>query len=124
MTGPEEPQERRRFPRLKQACGIRTKVIEAEGLGTSSSDGLTVNISGGGICFASGQAVEPGTLLAIELSLPDFETSVISLGRVVWCDAVPDGGHEVGMEFWWVGWDDDGAQRAISDHIRRALEKE
>jgi hypothetical protein len=28
----------------------------------------------------------------------------------------------VGMEFWWIGWGDDGAQRAISEYIKSTLE--
>jgi hypothetical protein len=123
MTDKPEPQERRRFPRLKQACAIRYKTIDGEGFSPPDLEAHTVNISGGGISFASAEPVEPGKLLAIELTLPDFESAVISLGRVVWCEPHADGGHEVGMEFWWVGWDDQGAQQAISDHIRRALEK-
>ena len=123
MSQRSDPSERRKYPRLKESCRLRYKRVESEGAARRSVDALTVNISGGGICFAAEEAVEHGTLLAIELLLPEFETPVIALGRVTWCERGEGGRHDVGMEFWWIGWGDDGAQRAISGHIRKALEE-
>jgi hypothetical protein len=123
MTSKPESHERRRYPRLKDSCRIRYKRVEAGAGGRPPLEALTINISGGGIGFATDEAVEVGTLLAIELGLPGYETPVIALGRVTWCDAADGGRHEVGLEFWWIGWGDDGAQKAISAHIRKALER-
>jgi PilZ domain len=114
--------ETRRFPRVKETCKLRYKRVETGSLPAEGAEALSVNISGGGICFQVGEAVASGTLLAVELMLPNFDASVVALGRTVWCR--PDEGdrHEVGLEFWWIGWGDDGAQKAIADHIRQALD--
>jgi hypothetical protein len=114
--------EVRRFPRLKQACQIRYRKLEPEGMPEVGTDGVTVNISGGGIAFEVSEAVEPGALLAIEMTLPEYESAVVSLGRAVWCREGGGGKYELGMEFWWIGWGDDGAQMAISGYIKKALE--
>ncbi len=114
--------EKRRFPRLKKACAVRYKRVASESLPEEGAEGITVNISGGGICFEVGEAIEPGALLAIELTLPEFEAPVVSLGRTVWCEPREGGRFELGLEFWWIGWGDPGAQQAISDYIKTALE--
>ena len=64
----------------------------------------------------------PGYAAAIKL-LPEFEAPVVTLGRVVWCEQGPDS-YEIGTEFWWIGWGDEGVQRSIGDYVRRALEKD
>lgn len=113
--------EKRRFPRLKETCGLKYRRIRSDTLPEEGLDALTVNISGGGVCFEVEEVLEPGSLIAVELSLPEFEAPVVSLGRTVWCEPRTDGRFEVGMEFWWIGWGDDGAQRAISDYIKSEL---
>ncbi len=123
MTSKPETHERRRYPRLKDCCHIRYKRVEAGTGGRAPLEALTVNISGGGIGFAADEEIAVGTLLAVELGLPGYETPVIALGRVTWCEPSTGGRHEVGLEFWWIGWGDDGAQKAISAHIRKALER-
>ncbi len=117
-----EPSEKRCFPRLKRSCALRYRHIEGDSLPVDGQEALTVNISGGGIAFQVSESVDAGTLLAIELTLPEFDAPVVSLGRTVWCDPAEDGSFQVGGEFWWIGWGDDGAQRAIADSIRKALE--
>jgi hypothetical protein len=119
----ERPQgsEKRRFPRLKDSCVLRYRKVEADTLPEEGIDALTVNISGGGICFSSPTPVDPGALLAVELTLPDFSSPVVSFGRAVWCEVDGDA-YKVGMEFWWIGWGDDGAQKAVSDYIKQTLE--
>jgi hypothetical protein len=122
MAKPDEA-DHRQFPRLRESCRIRFKRLESGGAEPPQTPALTVNISGGGVRFTSEARAEAGELLAVELSLPEFKDPVIALGRVVWCRPGAEGGHEVGMEFWWVGWGDDGAQQAVSGHIRKALER-
>jgi hypothetical protein len=115
--------DKRRFPRLKDTCGLRYKLIESDAFPVDGTEALTVNISGGGICFSCQEQVEQGRLVAVELALPDFESPVVSLGRAVWCEPRDDGRFEVGLEFWWIGWGDEGAQKAISGYIKKALEQ-
>ena len=43
-------------------------------------------------------------------------------GCTVWCVEQGGGKYELGMEFWWIGWGDDGAQQAVSGYIKKALE--
>jgi hypothetical protein len=114
--------EKRRFPRLKESCRLRYKRVETGSLPAEGTEAVSVNVSGGGICFEVEEPIEPGVLLALELVLPDLENGVVSLGRTVWCRPGTEGRHEVGLEFWWIGWEDDGAQRAISEHVRQAIE--
>ena len=113
--------ENRKFPRLKDSCVLRFRQVEADTLPEDGVEALTVNISGGGICFKSPSAVETGSLLAIELTLPEFNSAVVSFGRAVWCEPAGDGSFQVGLEFWWIGWGDDGAQRAITEYIKSTL---
>jgi hypothetical protein len=122
MADPPASSDKRRFPRLKDSCRIRFRRVESGAIPVEGNEALTVNISGGGICFESGEPVEPGSLVAIELTLPEFESAVVSLGRAVWCEELGEGRFQVGMEFWWIGWGDDGAQKAISGYIKDALE--
>ena len=113
--------EQRSFPRLKDSVRIRYREIHSETFPGTEVESFTVNISGGGVCFASEGPVEPGVVLAIELGMPEFEAPVVTLGRVVWCKPASNR-FEVGAEFWWIGWGDENVQRSIGDHIRRALE--
>ncbi len=112
--------ERRKFPRLRSACSIRVKPIVGARPPGDGVDAMTVNISGGGLRYRSASAVRPGEFLAVEMSLPEFDSPVVAMGRAAFCESAPDG-YEVGVEFWWVGWSDDSAQRAISDYIKTEL---
>jgi hypothetical protein len=110
--------EKRRFPRLKESCRLRYKRLETGSLPAEGTEAIGVNVSGGGICFEVPEHIEPGVLLAVELMLPECESGVVSLGRTVWCRPTAAGKYEVGLEFWWIGWGDDGAQQAIAEHVR------
>ena len=51
------------------------------------------------------------------------EADALALARAASCS--PEGPpFEAGLEFWWVGWGDDSAQRAISDFIKTELRSE
>jgi hypothetical protein len=113
--------ERRRFPRLRSAVQIRYREVHGDAFPGEQSEGLTVNISGGGVCFSASQPIEPGRIIAVEMNLPDFEAPVVTLGRAAWCEEAGDA-YEIGVEFWWIGWGDPEVQRSIGDYIRRALE--
>ena len=111
--------ERRRLPRLRESCNIRVKPIAGAFL-PGGTEAVTVNISGGGLAFRSEQKVEPGAFVAIEMSMPEFQAPVVALARVAWVDGSA-GPWDVGVEFWWVGWGDDSAQRAVADYIKGQL---
>jgi len=118
-----ETKERRRFPRLSTACAIRVRPLSGVDIGGDGIEGMTVNISGGGLRYSSDSAVEPGQFLAVELRLPDFPSPVLALARAAFSseDGPP---FEIGLEFWWVGWGDDSAQRAISEFIKTELRQQ
>ncbi len=112
--------ERRGFPRLSAACRIRVRPMAGVGPVGEGHEALTVNISGSGLCYRSLHALEPGTFVAVELTLPNFASPVLALARAAYC--APQGPQfDVGLEFWWVGWGDDSAQRAIGDYIKSEL---
>jgi hypothetical protein len=115
--------ERRRFPRLSKSCSIRVRPLSGMTPDDAGLDAVTVNISGGGLCYQSGHSVAPGSFVAVELQMPDLESPVLALARAAFCsgEASP---YEVGLEFWWVGWGDDSAQRAISDLIKSELRQQ
>ena len=115
--------ERRRFPRLSTACAIRVRPLSGVNLTGDGIEGVTVNISGGGLRYRSDVAVELGAFLAVELRLPDFPSPVLALARAAFCSSEGPP-HEVGLEFWWVGWGDDSAQRAISEFIKTELRQQ
>jgi Tfp pilus assembly protein PilZ len=117
---PRPSDERRRFHRVREDCLVRFRRLEAGSLQGPLREGVTHNISGGGICFRTCEPLHVGDPVALDLKLPEFGSSIIAVGRVVRCDP-GRGDSDVAVEFWWVGWADDDAQRAIADYIRRRL---
>ena len=82
--------ERRRNIRLRtrltaQVTNVSTGIIQ---------QALTRDISGKGVCLVTGDMIEPGTPLSIELHLPDHDAPVSFLGDVVWSMLLlPPGGQ-------------------------------
>ena len=87
--------ERRKFPRLRDTCSIRVKPIAGASMPAEGIDAMTVNISGGGLCYRSPEPVGAGDFLAVEMSLPEFSSSIVAMGRAVFCDRGAEG-YEVG----------------------------
>ena len=84
--------------------------------------GVAVNISGGGMCFSADREIPPGSMVALEMSLSELPTPVVSLGKVVWCDrGEEEGKYDVGVEFWWIGWADAEAQGQMLKYINQKL---
>jgi hypothetical protein len=113
---------RRRFPRLRESCNIRVRPLTGATLpdGVDGVDAMTVNISGGGLCYEGAEPIETGSFVAVELSLPEFPSPVLALARTAYCGSEGPP-FEIGLEFWWVGWGDDSAQRAIAGFIKTEL---
>jgi len=116
--------ERRRFPRLRAESLIRYRLLgESEGPDKLSFPSLLQNISGGGISFLAPAPLPFDRFVALDLVLPTLETPVMALGRVRRCARVAgQDRYLVAVEFWWTGWQDEQAQRTISDCIRNALD--
>jgi len=108
----------RKFPRIDEQWELSYSEIASERFDQSPVASLALNISGGGLCFTSPEAMTEGAMLAMEMRSPQFESPIVALAKVVWCK--PKGGgsdHQVGAEFWWVGWKDDDVQEQIRDYI-------
>jgi PilZ domain len=116
--------ERREFPRVSASCEITWKTIDERSVpqrgAPPAATGFLQNISGGGLCFSSETPPPVGVMLALKMKLPDVPTPVIALGRAQWVEESP-AGYEVGVEFWWVGWQDEGAQAEIRNLITHKL---
>ncbi|MCB1282697.1 MAG: PilZ domain-containing protein, partial [Salinibacterium sp.] len=118
--------KQRSFPRVSRACPINYRVIDDASTvpqALPGANGIMNNISGGGIAFTAPAEMDLGTMLALEVDLPGYPTGVISMGKVAWCSPSKEerGRFDIGVEFWWVGWKDESAQRRIGDFITDAL---
>lgn len=118
-------EDRREFPRVSSRCIVDYKQVGNDPsfqVLQQASQGLMQNISGGGVCVRMPSNPGLGSLLALNIALPMFPTSVIALGKVSWVDALEDGHADVGIEFWWVGWHDASAQEQIRHYITEKLD--
>ena len=75
-------EERRKFVRLDTRLPIAYHVTKAPASKTS----LSSDIGGGGVCLFLSEAVKVGTLLRIEVTLPEQPHPVAFTGEVMWCE--------------------------------------
>lgn len=116
--------DRRKFPRIDERWEISYKKIDTEDFKNNPVMSLTVNISGGGICFESEEEIPIGTIIALELNSDDFPTSIIALAKSIWCKKkIISSKYDVGAEFWWIGWKDNDAQEALAEYIRKRTQE-
>ena len=92
---------KRKYPRFNKDCEVRYKVLELDEM---AHEGITVNISGGGICFKSEEELPLETVVAVEITLPGAKSPVVAMGKVVWRKTESDGSWLNGVEFWWLGY--------------------
>jgi hypothetical protein len=59
-------------------------------------------------------------MLALKMKLAELPAPIIALGRVTWVEEGASG-YEVGVEFWWIGWQDEGLQAEIRNLITHKL---
>ena len=111
--------DKRKFPRLDEKWQLTYRVLDSDQFLQDPIRQFTVNISGGGICFQSEEELKPDTLVALELESDNFPSAILALAKVVWCKRTRRG-HEVGAEFWWIGWQNDDAQQTIASYIASA----
>lgn len=89
--------ERRRFQRVAQSFDARYRSYGA--LGEPWRIFRTVNVSATGMRFRSGDLIELGTTLEIELDLPCLKEPLTVRGHVVWSQPMASGVTENGAEF-------------------------
>jgi len=111
--------KRRKFPRLKEGWSLEYRVLDSSQFEKSPVATLAVNISGGGVCLEAKEEIDAGTMLAIDLHSPAFDSPILALGRVVWCKKrLFSDVYEIGAEFWWIGWRDSDAQKQIAEYVK------
>ena len=124
MAKKEVDWRRRKYPRIKESCEVRYRVIQDQAMPPPKQGGVAVNISGGGMCFSVERPLKPGSMVVLEMSIDELTTPVVSLGRVVWCEpAAKPGKFDVGVEFWWIGWADEKAQEQMLKYVSQKLDK-
>ena len=110
--------DRRKFPRLDEQWDVGYRTITSEEFKMDPISGLTVNISGGGICFEADEDIPKGTMLALELKSDAFPSPIIALAKTSWCKQEKrKEKYEIGAEFWWIGWKDSSAQETVAEYI-------
>lgn len=116
--------DRRKFPRLDEKWDIGYRTITSEEFQDDPISALTVNISGGGICFEADEEIPKGTMLALELKSTAFPSPIIALAKASWCKKErKKEKYEVGAEFWWVGWQDTDAQHTVAEYISKQADE-
>jgi len=124
VTEEIDEQRERKYPRVKETCNVKYHVVEGSSMEALQDGGVAVNISGGGMCFAADEALKPGETVAMEMTLSQLPTPVVSLGKVVWCEpSAETDKFDVGVEFWWIGWADAGAQEKMLGYIHQKLDE-
>ncbi len=115
--------EKRKFPRLGETWDLDYKIIRAKEFKMNSIDSLTVNISGGGICFEASEDLPKGTMLALELRSAEFPSPIMALAKSIWCRERDVDKYEVGAEFWWTGWKNNDSQRNMLEYINKQIDE-
>ena len=58
------------------------------------------DISEGGICLITEQALEKGKMLNLVFQLPGRHKPIEAIGKVMWCRKSLEYLHEIGISFW------------------------
>ena len=114
---------RRKFPRLDEQWKLNYRILDAQKFAREPIRQYSVNISGGGICFLAEEEVPVDTMLALDLQSDNLPAPMVALARVVRCKQVQDK-YEIGCEYWWIGWQNDDAQRSMADYIAKIAKGE
>lgn len=116
---------RRKFPRVSEQWQLVYHVINSGQFQESPVASLARNISGDGISFTSREPLDTGAMVVLDMRSPDFDSPILALAKIVWCRSRDDGAsHDLGAEFWWMGWKDSDAQPAITDYLRKKAAEE
>jgi hypothetical protein len=111
--------KKRKFPRIEPNWQLKYRKLEKHVDQGSPLSSLAINLSGGGVCFATRNEIAPDSLLALELESPELKMPIIAMARTVWCKKRHyDEMFDLGCEFYWVGWKDDSAQQSLADYIK------
>lgn len=113
---------KRNFPRLDEIWDLNYRTVTTKEFKSDPISSITMNISGGGICFETDEEIPEGTMLVLELKSPIFPTSIIALAKAVWCEKEKKKDkYNLGAQFWWTGWKDDSVQKKVSKYISKKI---
>ena len=104
--------ERRRWPCVNMAAEVTYCVVEPQMEPQNFRTDTTLNVSAGGVCFSSHEAMRPGSVVAGEVSLADLRAPVAYLGRVARA-----GRSLAGVQFWRLSWAEGSIQGEIARYV-------
>jgi c-di-GMP-binding flagellar brake protein YcgR len=94
-------EEKRNFPRLDTRVEVKYRVLlEPE----KRSSAESIDLSMGGLRIVLTQSLKIGTLMELEVKVPEYALPIYAMGRVAWIETVPvgeisGGNYETGIEF-------------------------
>jgi len=130
--------ERRKYVRFDVECNINVQVVPAGGISEPSDivSSLSKNLSMEGICFVSEKAIDPGSLLKVEIFVDEQKQALSLQGEVVWNHEVTRDGKvvfEVGVKLFtiekgdenkFMGYVSDMMSKRLRDFLRSQLSDE
>ena len=90
--------QRRRAYRLSVTLGAEAVLVDAGPHGARLYRGVTLNLSEKGLCFKSGEAIEPGRRLRLRLDMAQ-DGVLMLFGESVHSERNEDGGYLTGVRF-------------------------
>jgi len=75
-------EERRKFVRLDTRLPVAYQVTRVP----ASKPSLSSDIGGGGVCLFLSEPIKAGTMLRVEVTLPDRPQPINFTGEVIWCE--------------------------------------
>lgn len=116
-------EERRKYSRVGAVLEIRYKAEDEFKNGTCTS----LDISIGGIGLGLQEKINPGTILELEIRLPDTPYPLFVKGRLIWCFKAPEAeegaiiAYRAGITFTEVS---DAAKKRLQDYIQMLLSEQ
>jgi len=97
--------EKRAYPRIEMRVPIKYRLIAS--LNDLDFDPVveeifernTINMSAGGACIHTDEALEPDSILLIMFEVPGMRTPMKTVARVIWCREEGAAGFHVGLQY-------------------------
>ena len=92
--------DRRVFLRVNMEMTVWFNRVKSGHESDFDGQGLTVNISAGGILFKTNKSYSVGTTIDLMVELPEGEEDIQCLGRVIRCDSENEGeSYDIAVSF-------------------------